>query len=78
MVTEPVDDKNLALVGLLHLLGGVVLALGALVTSGDDRSVFGALAFFTIMSGAVLEYIGHRGQVRRAMRRRAANRRNHA
>jgi hypothetical protein len=78
MMKEPVDDKNLALVGLLHLLGGVVLALGALVTNGDDRSVFGALAFFTIMSGAALEYVGHRGQVWRAMRRRAANRRNHA
>ncbi len=78
MAKEPVDDQNLALIGLLHLLGVVVLAVGALVTSGDDRSVFVALAFLTIMSGAALEYVGHRGQVWRVMQRRAAKRRKHA
>jgi hypothetical protein len=78
MVKEPVDDKNLALIGLLHLMAGVVLALGALVTNGDDRSMFGALAFFSLVFGAAFEYMGHRGQVWRAMRRRAVSRRNRA
>jgi hypothetical protein len=78
MVKEPVDDKNFALIGLLHLLGGALFALVALVTNGDDRSVFGSLAFFSLVFGGAFEYVGHRGQVWRAMRRRAASRRNRA
>jgi hypothetical protein len=78
VVKEPVDDKTLAFVGLLHVLFGVALGLGALLMNGDDRSLLGALAFLMIISGAALEYVGHRGWVWRAMRRRAANRRNHA
>jgi hypothetical protein len=78
MVKEPVDDKTAACVGLLQVLLGAAFGLGALLTSGEGRSVFGALAFFMIMSGAVFEYIGHRGRVWRAMRQRAANRRKRA
>jgi hypothetical protein len=78
MVKEPVDDKNLVLMGRLHLLGSAVFALGALVMNGDDRSLFEALAFFSLMFGGAYEYLGRRGQVWRAIRRRASSRRNRA
>lgn len=78
MVKQPVDDGTFAFAGLLHVLFGVALGLWALLTNGDDRSLLGALAFFMIISGAALEYVGHRGRVWSAMRLRAANRRNHA
>jgi hypothetical protein len=68
MVKDPVDDKTAACVGALQVLLGAAFGLGALLTSGDGRSVFGALASFMIMSGAFWEYMGHRGRVWRAMR----------
>ena len=78
MAKEPVDDKDMALVGLLHVLFGAALGIGALFVDGGDRSLLGALAFVMIAFGTAYEYIGHRGQVWRAVRRRAASRRDHS
>jgi hypothetical protein len=59
-------------------LFGTALGLAALFANGGDRSLLRALAFVVIAFGAAYEYIGHRGQVWRAIRCRAARRRNHA